>query len=118
MLIYCIVEKRNSLATHIFTPKLQLWTFPLALPYIYLMTSVIRESTAMDTGKLNSSFGRIHACYQKLQLNAHLPHVIACSENVECAAGERFHPQDGFIYFLLSGKSPSQSTTLITCWGL
>ncbi|CAH5898473.1 helix-turn-helix domain-containing protein [Klebsiella aerogenes] len=58
----------------------------------------------MDTGKLNSSFGRIHACYQKLQLNAHLPDVTACSESIELAPGERFQPQAGFIYFLLSGQ--------------
>jgi CRP-like cAMP-binding protein len=53
---------------------------------------------------MNSSFGHIHACYQKLRLNAHLPEVTACSESVEFAAGEPFQPQTGFIYFLLSGQ--------------
>ncbi|MEL0554496.1 MULTISPECIES: helix-turn-helix domain-containing protein [Enterobacteriaceae] len=53
---------------------------------------------------MTSRFGNIHSFYQTLELTTHLPEVIACGESVELAAGDRFQPAEGFIYFVLEGK--------------
>lgn len=53
---------------------------------------------------MTSRFGNIHSFYQTLELTTHLPEVIACGESVELAAGERFQPAEGFIYFVLEGQ--------------
>ncbi|WP_241722092.1 helix-turn-helix domain-containing protein [Raoultella sp. HC6] len=53
---------------------------------------------------MNSSFGDIYSSYQNLELSTHLPEVVACGEEVECAAGARFQPAEGYIYFLLQGQ--------------